>query len=149
MKKSVYLAVLAVSVLLTIHLLRETRRLCNQVQHLEEERRRAAVAAIDPGYVGVSDEEKERMIGIYRDIAQAYTNRDIMAMRIAMLKMPSVRIHAAKRDLGGSHKHRICRDIEAGVRAAPRQGVGDCAQDGGGDAEADRTHPCLAVGIRR
>ena len=90
MKKYVYLAVLAAFVPLTVHLLRETRRLRDQVQNLEEERRRTAVAAIDPGYVGVSDEEKEKMTGIYRDIAQAYTNRDIMAMRIAMLKMPSV-----------------------------------------------------------
>ena len=93
MKKCVCLAVLAAFVPLMIHLVRETRRLRNQVQQLEEERRRTAVAAIDPGYVGVSDEEKEKMTGIYRDIAQAYTNRDIMAMRIAMLKLPEANDH--------------------------------------------------------
>ena len=93
MKKYVYLAVLAASVMLTVHFVIETLRLRNQVQHLEEERKRAAFMAIDPGYVGVSEEEKERMIGIYQDIAQAYSNRDIMAMRIAMLKLPAVNDH--------------------------------------------------------
>ena len=34
-----------------------------------------------------------RITGIFRDIAQAYTNRDIMAMRIAMLKVPSINDH--------------------------------------------------------
>ena len=33
------------------------------------------------------------MVDIYRDIAQAYTNQDIMAMRIAMLKLPAVNDH--------------------------------------------------------
>ena len=93
MKKCVYIAVLAASVLLTINLLCETRRLRSQVQQLEEERVRAAHAKFRAGCVGVSDSVKEEMIGIYRDIAQAYTNRDIMAMRIAMLKMPSVNDH--------------------------------------------------------
>ena len=93
MKKCVYLAVLAAFVLLTVHLVHETRRLRSQVQQLEEERVRAAHAKFRAGCVGVSDSEKGRMIGIYRDIAQAYTNRDIMAMRIAMLKMPSVNDH--------------------------------------------------------
>ena len=93
MKKYVYLAVLAASVLLSIHLSCETRRLRNQVHQLEDERIRAANAKFRAGCVGVSDGEKEKMIGIYRDIAQAYTNHDIMAMRIAMLKMPSVNDH--------------------------------------------------------
>ena len=93
MKKCIYLAVLAASVLLAFHLSRETRRLRNQVLQLEEERRHAAVAAMDPGWVGVSEAEQERLTGIYRDIAQAYTNRDIMAMRIAMLKLPPVNDH--------------------------------------------------------
>ena len=93
MKKYVYLAVLAASVLLSIHLSCETQRLRNQVHQLEDERIRAANAKFRVGCVGVSDGEKEKMIGIYRDIAQAYTNHDIMAMRIAMLKMPSVNDH--------------------------------------------------------
>ena len=93
MKKCVYLAILAVSILLTINLLCETRRLRSKVQQLEDERVRAAHAKFRAGCVGVSDSVKEEMFGIYRDIAQAYTNRDIMAMRIAMLKMPSVNDH--------------------------------------------------------
>ena len=80
MKKYVYFAVLAAFVPLTVHLLRETRRLRDQVQNVEEERRRTAVAAIAAGWVGISEDEQEKMIGIYRDIAQAYTNQDIMAM---------------------------------------------------------------------
>ena len=93
MKKCVYLAVLLASVLLTIHLFREMRRLQGRVQQLEEERVRAANAEFRAGWVGVSDGEKEKMIGIYCDIAQAYTNLDIMAMRIAMLKLPPVNDH--------------------------------------------------------
>ena len=93
MKKCVYLAILAVSILLTINLLCETRRLRSKVQQLEDERVRAAHAKFRAGCVGVSDSVREEMFGIYRDIAQAYTNRDIMAMRIAMLKMPSVNDH--------------------------------------------------------
>ena len=93
MKKYIYFVVLVASLLLTIHLLCETRRLQGRVEHLEEEQNRVAHARFRAGCVGVSDSEKEKMIGIYRDIAQAYTNHDIMAMRIAMLKMPSVNDH--------------------------------------------------------
>ena len=93
MKKYIYLAVFVAFVLLTVHLVRETWRLRSRVQQLEEERVCVANARFRAGCVGVSDSEKEEMIGIYSDIAQAYTNRDIMAMRIAMLKMPSVNDH--------------------------------------------------------
>jgi len=93
MKKCIYLGVFAASVLLTIRLLHETRQLRSQVLQLEEERVRAVNVEFRAGLVGVSDSEKETMIGIYRDIAQAYTNRDIMAMRIAMLKLPEVNDH--------------------------------------------------------
>jgi len=93
MKKCVYLTVLVASILLTIHLFCEARRLQDQVQKLEEERKRAALAAISVGRVGISEDEQERMLGIYREIARAYTNRDIMAMRIAMLKLPEVNNH--------------------------------------------------------
>ena len=93
MKKCVYLTVLVASILLTIHLFGEARRLQDQVQKLEEERKRAALAAISVGRVGISEDEQERMLGIYREIARAYTNRDIMAMRIAMLKLPPVNDH--------------------------------------------------------
>ena len=93
MKKYVYLAVLAASVLLTIRLFRETRRLQGRVQQLEEERKRMAHSKFVSSWVDITDEERERMIDIYRSIAQAYTNHDIMAMRIAMLKMPSVNDH--------------------------------------------------------
>ena len=54
---------------------------------------RAAHEKFRSGWVGVSVEESEQMTGIYRDIAQAYTNRDITAMRIAMLKLPPVNDH--------------------------------------------------------
>ena len=93
MKKYVYLAVLAASVLLTICLFRETRRLQGRVQQLEEERKRMAHSKFVSAWVDITDEERERMIDIYRSIAQAYTNRDIMAMRIAMLKLPAVSDH--------------------------------------------------------
>ena len=93
MKKCVYLAVLAASVLLTICLFRETRRLQGRVQQLEEERKRMAHSKFVSAWVDITDEERERMIDIYRSIAQAYTNRDIMAMRIAMLKLPAVSDH--------------------------------------------------------
>ena len=90
MKKCGYLTVLVASILQTIHLFCEARRLQDQVQKLEEERKRAALAAISVGRVGISEDEQERMLGIYREIARAYANRDIMAMRIAMLKLPEV-----------------------------------------------------------
>ena len=93
MKKYIYLAVLAASVLLAIHFFRETRRLSYRVWQLEMERRRTAAAVMDQGLVGISADEKERITDIFRDIAQAYTNRDIMAMRIAMLKVPSINDH--------------------------------------------------------
>lgn len=93
MKRCIYLAVLVASMLLAAHFSHETRRLRDHVLQLECERVRAAHAKFSPGWVGVSDEERDRMTGIYRDIAQAYTNRDIMAMRVAMLKLPSVNDH--------------------------------------------------------
>ena len=93
MKKCVYLAALAAFVLLTVHLVRETRRLRSQVQQLEEERVRAAHAKFVSAWVDITDDEREGMVNIYRSIAQAYTNRDIMAMRIAMLKLPAASDH--------------------------------------------------------
>ena len=90
MNKYVYLVILAMLVVLTINLLQEARQLRERVRQLEEERVRAANAEFMVGIVEVSDAEKERMHSIYQDIAQAYTNRDIMAMRIAMLKLPPV-----------------------------------------------------------
>ena len=93
MKKCVYLAVLAAFVLLTVHLVRETRRLRSLVQQLEEERVRAAHSKFVSSWVDITDDERERMTDIYRDIAQAYTNRNIMAMRIAMLKLPAASGH--------------------------------------------------------
>ena len=93
MKKCVYLAVLAASVLLTIRLFRETRRLQGRVQQLEEERKRMAHSKFVSSWVDITDEERERMIDIYRGIALSYTNRNIMAMRIAMLKLPAVSDH--------------------------------------------------------
>ncbi|MBR2838308.1 MAG: hypothetical protein IKE55_05985 [Kiritimatiellae bacterium] len=93
MKKCVYLAVLVAFVLLTVHLVRETRRLRSQVQQLEEERVRAAHAKFVSAWVDITDDEREGMVNIYRSIAQAYTNHDIMAMRIAMLKLPAASDH--------------------------------------------------------
>ena len=86
-------AIMAVLVLKACLLHYEAKRLRSQVMQFKEERRREAAAALDPGYVGVSDDEKTRIIGIYRDIAQAYAKRDIMAMRTTMLKLPPVNDH--------------------------------------------------------
>ena len=86
-------AIIAVLVLKAYLLHYEVRRLRSQVMQFQEERRREAAAALDPGFVGVSDDEKARMIGIYCDIAQAYSNRNVMAMRTAMLKLPQVNDH--------------------------------------------------------
>ena len=93
MKKYVYLAVLVASVLLTIRLFRETRRLQGRVQQLEVERVRAAHARFVSAWVDITDDERKMMVDVYRDIAQAYTNRDITAMRIAMLKLPTASGH--------------------------------------------------------
>ena len=93
MKKYIYLAVLAAFVLLTGHLVRETRRLRNQVQQLEEERVRAAHATFVSSWVDITDDEREKVVDIYRSIARAYTNCNIMAMRIAMLKLPAISDH--------------------------------------------------------
>lgn len=93
MKRCVYLAALLAAVLLAAHFSLEKRRLRYHVWQLEMERRRTAAAELDQGLVGISPDEKDRIIGIFRDIAQAYTNRDIMAMRIAMLKVPSINDH--------------------------------------------------------
>ena len=97
MKKCVYLAVLAAFVLLTVHLVRETRRLRSQVQQLEEERVRAAHAKFVSAWVDITDDEREGMVNIYRSIAQAYTNHDIMAMRIAMAKEAWARVRPRRR----------------------------------------------------
>ena len=71
MKKCVYLAVLAAFVLLTVHLVCETRRLQGRVQQLEEERVRAAHAKFVSSWVDITDEEREKVVNIYRSIAQA------------------------------------------------------------------------------
>ena len=124
MKKYVYLAVLAASVLLTICLFRETRRLQGRVQQLEEERKRMAHSKFVSSWVDITDEEREGMVNIYRGIAQAYTNRDIMAMRIAMLKLPAVSDHLP---------WQLSPLIEKPLSV--------------GDAEADGANPRMAVGI--
>ena len=55
MKKYVYLSVLAASILLTIHLFRETRQLQSRVQQLEEERKRVAHAEFVSAWVDISE----------------------------------------------------------------------------------------------
>ena len=91
--RSVFYVILAMLVGLVISLRCETMRLRNQVVQFQEERRREAVAALDPEYVGVSEDEKIKTTGIYGDIARAYSNCNIMAMRTAMLKLPQVNNH--------------------------------------------------------
>ena len=88
-----YCTILAVIVLKACLLHYEARQLRRQVMQFEDERRREAAAALDPGYVGVSCDEKINLIGIYCDIAQAYSNRNVMAMRTSMLKLPQVNDH--------------------------------------------------------
>ena len=73
MKNCGYLTVLVASILQTIHLFCEARRLQDQVQKLEEERKRAALAAISVGRVGISEDEK----------SEAYNERHVI--RVSML----------------------------------------------------------------
>ena len=84
MKKSVYLVALAVFVLLTIHLFRETRRLRSQVQQLEGERDQAILAEFRRDWRSLPEEDKARVVGIYNEVAQAYANRDAMGMLMSI-----------------------------------------------------------------
>ena len=84
---SVTLAVLA---LVAALLFSETRRLRRQIQHMEEERNQAVIAEYTRDWRSLPEDEKTRIVGIYKEIAQAYANRDAVAMSMSMLKLPQI-----------------------------------------------------------
>ena len=68
----------------------ETRRLRSKVQCLEEERDQAVIAEFRRDWRSLPEGEKARVVGIYKEVAQAYANRDAMAMHMSMLKLPQI-----------------------------------------------------------
>ena len=81
------LATLALAAVLLIF---ETRRLREQIQHMEGERDQAILAEFRRDWRSLPEGEKARVVGIYTEVAQAYANRDAMAMHLAMLKLPQI-----------------------------------------------------------
>ena len=76
---------LAVAVLFS-----ETGRLRRQIQHMEDERDQAVIAEFRRDWRSLPEDEKARIVGIYKEVAQAYANRDAVAMYMSMLKLPQV-----------------------------------------------------------
>ena len=68
----------------------ENRRLRSQVKHMEEARDQAVLAEFRRDWRSLPEGEKARVVGIYTEVAQAYANRDAMAMHLAMLKLPQI-----------------------------------------------------------
>ena len=68
----------------------ETKRLRSQVQRLEEERNQAVIAEFRRDWRSLPEGEKARVVGIYKEVAQAYANQDAMAMHMSMLKLPQI-----------------------------------------------------------
>jgi len=68
----------------------ETRQLRRQIQHMEEERDQAVLAEYRRDWRSLPEGEKARVVGIYKEVAQAYANRDAMAMHMSMLKLPQI-----------------------------------------------------------
>ncbi|MBQ3340861.1 MAG: hypothetical protein IJI35_08380 [Kiritimatiellae bacterium] len=68
----------------------ETRRLREQIQLMEGERDQAVLAEFRRDWRSLPEGEKARVVGIYNEVAQAYANRDAMAMHMAMLKLPQI-----------------------------------------------------------
>ena len=68
----------------------ETRRLRKQIQHMEGERDQAILAEFRRDWRSLPEGDKARVVGIYAEVAQAYDNRDAMAMHLAMLKLPQI-----------------------------------------------------------
>ena len=68
----------------------ETRRLRKQIQHMEGERDQAVLAEFRRDWRSLPEGEKARVVDIYKEVAQAYANRDAMSMHMSMLKLPQV-----------------------------------------------------------
>ena len=68
----------------------ENRRLRSQVKHMEEARDQAVLAEFRRDWRSLPAGEKTRVVGIYNEVAQAYANRDAMAMHMSMLKLPQI-----------------------------------------------------------
>ena len=68
----------------------ETRRLREQIQHMEGERDQAILAEFRRDWRSLPEGDKARVVGIYTEVAQAYANRDAMAMHMSMLKLPQI-----------------------------------------------------------
>ena len=68
----------------------ETGRLRRQIQHMEDERDQAVIAEFRRDWRSLPEDEKARIVGIYKEVAQAYANRDAVAMYMSMLKLPQV-----------------------------------------------------------
>ena len=81
------LATLALAAVLLIF---ETRRLREQIQHMEGERDQAILAEFRRDWRSLPEEDKARVVGIYNEVAQAYANRDAMGMLMSMLKLPQI-----------------------------------------------------------
>ena len=84
---STALSAVALAVVLLIS---ETRQLRRQIQHMEEERNQAVIAEFRRDWRSLSEAEKTRIVGIYKEVAQAYANRDVVAMYMSMLKLPPI-----------------------------------------------------------
>ena len=81
---------LAVLELVAAFFFSETRRLRRQIQHMEEERNQAVIAEYTHDWRSLPEDEKTRIVGIYKEVAQAYANRDAVAMYMSMLKLPQI-----------------------------------------------------------
>ena len=81
---------LAAFALAVVLLISETRQLRRQIQHMEEERNQAVIAEFSRDWRSIPEDEKARIVGIYKEVVQAYANRDAVAMHMAMLKLPHV-----------------------------------------------------------
>ena len=57
---------------------------------MEEARDQAVLAEFRRDWRSLPAGEKTRVVGIYNEVAQAYANRDAMAMHMAMLKLPQI-----------------------------------------------------------
>ncbi len=57
---------------------------------MEEARDQAALAEFRRDWRSLPAGEKTRVVGIYNEAAQAYANRDAMAMHMSMLKLPQI-----------------------------------------------------------
>ena len=84
---------LATLVLVSASLVSETRRLSRQIQHMEEEHNRAVIAEFRHDWRSLPEDEKARIVGIYKEVTQAYASRDAVAMYMSMLKLPHVNNH--------------------------------------------------------